>query len=71
MEHLEVFEVDHPATQEFKLLRIAELGWKHPAKLHFISVDFTKESLVTALTCSSSYDPNVNSFLQPRRCSPY
>ena len=25
MEHLEVFEVDHPATQEFKLHRLAEL----------------------------------------------
>ena len=30
MEKLEVFEVDHPATQEFKLHRLAELGWKHP-----------------------------------------
>jgi len=56
MEHLEVFEVDHPATQEFKLHRLAELGWEHPAKLHFIPIDFTKESLVTALGSSSSYD---------------
>ena len=59
---LEVFEVDHPATQEFKLHRLAELKWEHPAKLHFISIDFTKESLVTALTNSSSYDSNVKSF---------
>ncbi len=62
MEHLEVFEVDHPATQEFKLHRLVELGWKHPAKLHFIPMDFTKESLVTALTSSSSYDPKIKSF---------
>jgi methyltransferase (TIGR00027 family) len=62
MEHLEVFEVDHPATQEFKLHRLAELGWKHPAKLHFIPIDFTKESLITALTSSSSYDPKVKTF---------
>ena len=62
MEKLEVFEVDHPATQEFKLHRLAELGWEHPAKLHFISVDFTKESLVTALISSSSYDPKVKTF---------
>ena len=62
MEHLEVFEVDHPATQKFKLHRLAELGWKHPAKLHFIPIDFTKESLVTALTRSSSYDPKVKTF---------
>ena len=62
MEKLEVFEVDHPATQEFKLHRLAELEWEHPAKLHFISIDFTKESLVTALTSSSSYDQKVKTF---------
>ena len=62
MEYLEVFEVDHPATQKFKLHRLAELEWEHPAKLHFIPIDFTKESLVTALTSSSSYDPKVKTF---------
>jgi methyltransferase (TIGR00027 family) len=62
MKKLEVFEVDHPATQEFKLHRLAELEWEHPAKLHFIPIDFTKESLVTALTSSSSYDPKVKTF---------
>jgi len=62
MEHFEVFEVDHPATQEFKLHRLAELEWELPAKLHFIPIDFTKESLVTALTSSSSYDPKVKTF---------
>lgn len=62
MEQLEVFEVDHPATQEFKLLRIAELGWKCPAKLHFIPIDFTKESLETVLTHSPSYDTKAKTF---------
>lgn len=61
IERLEVFEVDHPATQEFKLSRLAGLGWKHPAKLHFIPIDFKQESLVTALTRSSSYDPKIKS----------
>lgn len=62
MDCLEVFEVDHPATQNFKLLRLAELGWKHSAHLHFVPVDFTKENLATALTRSSAYDPNIKSF---------
>jgi methyltransferase (TIGR00027 family) len=62
MEKIEVFEVDHPATQEFKLNRIAELGWKHPAKLHFVPVDFTKESLENVLSRSSSYDPKAKTF---------
>jgi methyltransferase, putative, TIGR00027 family len=62
MEQLEVFEVDHPATQEFKLHRIAELGWKHPAKLSFIPIDFTKEYLESVLTRSSSYDIRAKTF---------
>jgi methyltransferase (TIGR00027 family) len=61
LEKLEVFEVDHPATQEFKLHRLAELEWRHPTKLHFIPIDFTKENLVTVLTRSSFYDQNVKS----------
>ncbi len=62
MERLEVFEVDHPVTQKFKLHRLAELGWQLPAKLHFIPIDFTKESLKTVLLSSSFYDPTVKSF---------
>jgi len=71
MAELEVFEVDHPSTQEFKLNRLAELGWEHPAKLHFVPIDFTRESLVTALTRSSSYNPNVKSFFSWFGVTPY
>jgi methyltransferase (TIGR00027 family) len=71
MKHLEVFEVDHPSTQKFKLHQLAELGWKHPAKLHFIPIDFTKESLVTALTSLSSYEPKVKSFFNWLGVTPY
>lgn len=58
---LQVFEVDHPATQAFKCNRLAELGWEQPANLHFIPVDFTQESLSTALT-RSPYDPQIPGF---------
>ncbi len=71
LEELEVFEVDHPATQEFKLNRLTELGWEHPAKLHFIPIDFTKENLITALTRSSSYDPKIKSFFSWFGVTPY
>lgn len=57
-----MFEVDHPATQNLKLLRLSELGWEHPEHLHFIPIDFTKENLTTALTRSSAYDSNIKSF---------
>jgi methyltransferase (TIGR00027 family) len=61
LEHIQVFEVDHPATQAFKRNRLAELEWKLPKNLHFAPVDFTKESLGEALR-ESSYDPQAKSF---------
>ncbi|MBR0578530.1 class I SAM-dependent methyltransferase [Bacillus altitudinis] len=39
---LEIFEIDHPATQEFKRQRLDEAKLKIPSNLHFISMDFTK-----------------------------
>lgn len=71
MKQLEVFEVDHPATQEFKLRRIAELRWKHPAKLHFIPIDFTKEKLETVLIHSSSYNTKAKTFFSWLGCTMY
>lgn len=54
MEHnLQVFEIDHPSTQAFKLERINNLGWKKPRNLHYVPIDFNKENLETALQRSS------------------
>lgn len=61
LEGLKVFEVDHPATQAFKRERITELGWKIPAQLHFIPLDFTKEDLDKMLS-HNAYDPTVLTF---------
>ncbi len=58
---LKVFEIDHPLTQAFKLSRLKELGWEIPAQLHFIPVDFTKETLANVLK-QSPYDPGKSSF---------
>jgi methyltransferase (TIGR00027 family) len=58
---LQVFEVDHPATQAQKRHRLQEAGRKPPAQLHFISVDFTQDNLAAALR-RSSYDPQAPSF---------
>lgn len=55
LSQVQVFEVDHPATQAFKLNRLAELEWEIPSNLHFVPVDFTKESLADALK-GTSYD---------------
>ncbi|MDM5248642.1 MULTISPECIES: class I SAM-dependent methyltransferase [unclassified Lysinibacillus] len=40
---LEIFEVDHPATQEFKKKRLDEVDLKLPSNVHFVSMDFTKK----------------------------
>jgi methyltransferase (TIGR00027 family) len=61
VEKLRVFEVDHPAMQSFKRRRLAELGWELPAHLHFVPVDFTRESLASALL-RTSYDPQALTF---------
>lgn len=39
---IEIFEVDHPSTQQFKKERIEEAEFEIPNNLHFISMDFTK-----------------------------
>jgi methyltransferase (TIGR00027 family) len=60
LSQVQVFEVDHPATQAFKLNRLAELEWEIPSNLHFVPVDFTKESLADALK-GTSYDLQTKS----------
>lgn len=61
LKHLDVFEIDHPATQTSKRTRLAELGWNHPEHLHFVPIDFTKENLATTLQ-QSAYNPQKLSF---------
>jgi methyltransferase (TIGR00027 family) len=40
-----VFEVDHPATQAWKLHMMAKAGMMAPESAHFVAVDFEKDSL--------------------------
>lgn len=60
-DRLQVFEVDHPATQALMRERVARQGWDHPANLHSIAIDFTQESLADTLR-RSAYDPKQLSF---------
>lgn len=39
---LEIFEVDHPATQQFKKTRLENANYMIPNNLHFVSMDFTQ-----------------------------
>jgi methyltransferase (TIGR00027 family) len=51
--NLEIFEIDHPATQGLKRERIADLGIALPASVHFIAADLSTESVAAALSRAS------------------
>jgi methyltransferase (TIGR00027 family) len=46
---LQVFEMDHPATQAWKLTRLADLGLHVPPTLHFAAIDFERQNVMTVL----------------------
>lgn len=52
-ETLEIFEIDHPATQAFKIQRIKDCGISLPSTVHFVSADLANEDLATVLARSS------------------
>ncbi|WP_339292438.1 class I SAM-dependent methyltransferase [Paenibacillus sp. FSL W8-0187] len=60
-EQLQIFEIDHPATQRFKRNRLKDLGLEQPDNLNFVPVDFTKDQLENVLL-DASYDPTLPSF---------
>jgi methyltransferase (TIGR00027 family) len=49
MRHIEVFEVDHPASQTWKRRRVMELEIPVPPTLHYIPVDFEVQTLTDGL----------------------
>lgn len=51
---LHIFEVDHPATQAWKLTRLRAAGVELPANLSLVPVDFEKESLIDKLRMSGN-----------------
>ena len=59
--HLEVFEIDHPATQAHKRQRLREAGLEEPQGLHFLPLDFSLDNLTKALG-RSAYDPQAPAF---------
>jgi methyltransferase (TIGR00027 family) len=58
---LEIFEVDLPATQEFKRRRLEELGVALPARLHLVGADLSRGGLDAALD-RSAFRPDSPAF---------
>jgi len=60
-ESIEIFEVDKPATLDYKRERIRELNWGIPVGLHFVPLDFEKDDLSEELLLSG-FSPKKPSF---------
>ncbi len=52
-----VFEVDHPATQQWKRERLAAAGIPVPDHVSFVPMDFERDSLAGRL-CQAGFDPS-------------
>ena len=62
LEHsLQIFEVDHPATQAFKKQRLKNVNLTIPSNLHFVPMDFTKQFSDQALV-QAGFDPRLKTF---------
>jgi methyltransferase (TIGR00027 family) len=49
-DRLRVFEIDHPATQDFKRQRLAQVGLEAPPNLHFSAANLECENLARVLS---------------------
>lgn len=59
--HLRIFELDHPATQAFKIQRIAECGITLSDSVHFLAADLSQQALGGVLR-DSSFDCSQPTF---------
>jgi methyltransferase (TIGR00027 family) len=65
-----VFEVDYPATQQWKRERIAQAGLTIPASLTFAPVDFERQGLGEGLA-AAGFDSTASAFFQWLGVVPY
>ena len=67
---LRIFEVDHPATQEWKRQRLAAAGIPLPDCLTFAPIDFEQQTLAEGLA-AAAFDPAQQTFFTWLGCVPY
>ncbi|MFE3194101.1 class I SAM-dependent methyltransferase [Nocardia sp. NPDC059240] len=58
---LRVFEVDHPATQQWKRERLADAGIAVPSAVRFVPVDFETDTLAASLA-AAGFDRSAPTF---------
>jgi methyltransferase (TIGR00027 family) len=69
-DHVRIYEVDHPATQEWKRRRLGETAIPVPAALTYAAVDFERDALGTGLE-RAGFDPRRATFLTWLGVVPY
>jgi len=67
---LQVFEVDHPATQQWKRVRLRELNIALPSNLTFVPVDFEQQPLADGLHVGG-HRPELPTFVSWLGVTPY
>jgi methyltransferase (TIGR00027 family) len=67
---LEIFEVDHPATQEFKIRRLADREILVPPRLHLVPADLREIALDAALA-NSTFRSDQQAFFSWLGVTPY
>ena len=60
-EGVEIFEIDHPATQSLKLDQLRAAGVADPPGVHFIAADLARETIGSALS-RAPFDPGARVF---------
>lgn len=58
---IDVYEVDHPASQRWKRNRVAHLGLIVPDRLHYVPIDFERQTLTRGLM-EARLDPSRRTF---------
>ncbi len=69
-DHLRIFEVDHPATQDWKRQRLEHAAIRIPSALTFAPIDFERQTLAEGLTLAG-FDPSRQSFFTWLGVVPY
>jgi len=67
---VEMFEIDHPATQELKLRRLAECGASTPTGVHYIPADLNEQGLDVVLA-QSGFESERPAFFSWLGVTPY
>lgn len=70
LEGVRIFEVDHPASQATKRVRLRRLLGEEPPAVHFVAVDFTRDDVATELA-RAGHDERATTLFIWSGVSPY